>query len=566
MKRIGLFLFTITTILASCKPEAKKDPADIVFTNGKVYTVNEAQQWAEAVAIKDGRIVFVGSTEDAQSYVGEGTETVDIMGKMMMPGIHDTHIHTSLVYSYQEAGELLFSESLSKEEIAVVLKKYLEDNPDIVVMRGQKWSSTLFPGGKATKEWLDAIESERPVYLIDDTGHNAVVNSKALEMAGITKATPDPEFGVIDRDPKTGEPTGYLSETAMGLVAKHVVRPSEEAFYNGISKALDEVRAYGTTSITEMLVGENALKAYKRLDEEGKLNVRVRAAIAFNDYAVDQLTNEEAYDLLERTDEFTSTHLNSKNLKYWADGSPVSGTSILVEPYLADSTNYGKMTIGQKQFDHIIEAHKNGVQIHAHSIGDGTTRIMLDLIEKARKEAPQENLRHHLGHMMLVHPDDIPRFKELDVVAEFSPMLWYPNGLTEIATEIVGEDRMARWQPIKEFVDTGVTVSFGSDWPAGTPDADPWRGIQAMLTRMDPTGATPGKIGEGITLEQALEIVTVGGAKLMMQEDEVGTIEKGKFADMIILDQNLFEINPDKIADTKVLKTIFEGKVVYEKK
>ncbi len=536
---------------------------DTIYKNGRIYTVNEDQPWAEAVAIKDGKFLAVGSNVQIEALRGVTTEVIDLDGKFVMPGIHDTHVHAALVYTYKEAGELLFPESLSKDEILDVVKKYINDNPNKKWIRGQKWSTLLFPGGKATKEFLDAVVTDRAVMLVDETGHNAVVNSKALEWAGITKDTPDPEFGSIDRDSKTGEPTGYLSETAVGLVGKYVERPDTEAFYRGIVKGLKQVRKYGTTSIIDMAAGKEAILAYRKLDNEGKLNFRVRTAIPLNDYAAEQITTDEAEELLKNRKQYESNLVNTNNLKFWADGTPFSHTSLLLEPYTDRPDSRGEMTIGPKQFERIFQAHSEGIQVHLHSVADGTTHELLNVIEEARNQSPQENLRHHIGHLMLVGVQDIPRFKELNVAAEFSPVLWYPAPLTQTAETYVGKERMKRWHPIKEFVDAGVIVSFGSDWPAGTPDADPWRGLEAMITRMDPKGNESGKVGEGITLEQGIEILTLGGAKTMMQEEEVGSIERGKYADMIILDRNLFEIPVIEIDKTKVLKTIFNGKKVY---
>ena len=255
--------------------------------------------------------------------------------------------------------------------------------------------------------------------------------------------------------------------------------------------------------------------------------------------------------------------MNTNNLKYWADGTPFSHTSLLLEPYTNRPDTRGEMTIGSKQYERILQAHSEGIQVHLHSVADGTTHELLNVLEEARNQSAQKNLRHHIGHLMLVGAQDVSRFKELNVAAEFSPVLWYPAPLTQTAVNYIGKERMKRWHPIKEFVDAGVVVSFGSDWPAGTPDADPWRGLEAMITRMDPKGNESGKVGEGITLKQGIEILTLGGAKTMMQEENVGSIESGKFADMIVLNHNLFEIPVNEIDKTKVLKTIFNGKKVY---
>jgi hypothetical protein len=221
------------------------------------------------------------------------------------------------------------------------------------------------------------------------------------------------------------------------------------------------------------------------------------------------------------------------------------------------------MTIGKRHFERIKKAHRDGIQVRMHSTADGTTRKLLDVIEQAQAKHPNPKLRHQIGHLMLVTKEDIPRFKKLNVIAEFSPVFWYPTALGGFAGEAVGAERYARWMPIKEFVDAGATVVFGSDWPAGTPDADPWRGMEAMLTRMDPKTNAGDKLGEGIDLEAAIKVFTINGAKAMMHEDVAGSIDVGKHADMVVLDRNLFEIPATEISEVKVLKTIFAGKVVY---
>lgn len=557
-KIIIAVLFGVFGLAASAHAET----ADTVYTNGKIYTVNENQPWAEAVAIKDGKLLKVGSNADIKGLIGTDTKIIDLGGKFAMPGIHDTHVHPPLVYGHEEFGRLLFPESKTPEEIIQIAKDYAANQPDLKIIRGEKWSTSDFPGGKATKEWLDPHFPDRAIYLIDETGHNGVVNSKLLEMAGITKETPDPEFGVIDRDPETGEPTGYLSETAMALIGVLVGRPDTDAWYRSLVRSLNQIRAYGTTSIVDMAVGPEILEAYRRLDREGQLNMRVAASIALNDYQAEFTTREESEALLAKR-KGLETPLIKIGLKYWADGSPLSKTALLVEPYSDDPSTKGEMTIGDAQFGRIAKAHQEGMQVRLHSTGDGTTRKLLDVIAKARAEAPKPGLRHHIGHLMVVSADDIPRFRELDVIAEFSPVLWYPTTLGKTASLYVGALRYARWMAIKEFIDAGATVTFGSDWPAGTPDADPWRGLEAMITRMDTTTGKGEKLGEGIDLETAIKVFTINGAKAMMQEDVAGSIEVGKHADMVILDRNLFEIEPTEISAVKVLATIFAGQEVY---
>ncbi len=552
-----LILFSVLSPSGTIAQEA-----DTVYTNARIYTVNEARPWVEAVAIKDGKFLAVGSSEEIGRYVGNNTDVIDVGGGFAMPGIHDTHIHTSLVYSHEEAGRLLFEESNSPDEIIAIVKTYAEANPDVEIIRGEKWSTGDFPGGKATKEWLDPHFPNRAVYLIDETGHNGVANSVLLEMAGITKETPDPEYGVIDRVETTGEPTGYLSETAMSLIGKLIGFADVDANYRGLERSLAQVRAYGTTSIVEMAVGPNSLEAFKRLESEGKLNVRVAAAVALNDYQAEFTTREDSEELLAKAADLGSP-LIKVDLKYWADGSPLSKTALLIDPYSDDPTTLGEMTIGLAEGARFVEAHEDGMQVRFHATGDGTTRELLDVIEYAQSENPRPGLRHHIGHLMLVHPDDVARFKDLDVIAEFSPVLWHPTTLGETASVYVGAVRYARWMAIKEFIDAGAIVTFGSDWPAGTPDADPWRGLEAMITRKDTASNSGDALGEGIDLQDAIKAFTINGAMAMMHEDVAGSIEVGKHADMILLDRNLFEIPPSEISEVKVLRTVFAGEAVH---
>lgn len=550
------------TALGVVSTSASAQVADTIYTNGMIYTVDEAQPWVEAVAIKDGKFVMVGTSVDVKSHVGDGTAVIDLGGKFAMPGIHDTHVHPPLVYTAEEGGELLFPETKTPDEIIEIVKAYVAENPDKTLIRGTKWATASFPGGVATKDWLDPHFPDVGIMLSDETGHNAVANSKALEMAGITKDTEDPPFGVIFRDPETGEPTGYLAEAAIGLIGKLIQRHDVDTNYRGLTKSLNQIRAYGTTSIVDMATGPEAVEAYRRLEKEGNLHVRVAATVPASDYAEETTSPEDTEKLLANREEL-ETPLIKFGLKFWADGSPLSKTALLIDPYSDDPTTKGEMTIGVEQFARFKKAHREGMQVRFHSTGDGTTRALLDIIEDAQKEDPRPGLRHHIGHLMMVHEDDIPRFEKLGVIAEFSPVFWHPTPIGEIAKKFIGGTRYARWMPIKEIFESGATVTFGSDWPAGTPDADPWRGMEGMITRIDTKTNSGEELGDGVDLETAIKIFTINGAKAMMHENEAGSIELGKHADMIILDRNLFEIDPSAISEVKVLNTIFAGEVVY---
>ena len=560
---VGMLLLT----LASFGNAKTREPADTVYKNGKIYTVNEKNAWAEAVAIKDGRFIKVGSNTDVKKFIGKHTEVIDLGGKFAMPGIHDVHVHPAYPYAYKIDGQLDFPASLTKEEIQAALKSYAAEHPEKKWIRGKQWSDTLFPpDGKMPKEFIDAVVADRPVLLVAASGHNVTVNSKALELAGITRDTPNPEGGVIDRDSKTGEATGYLSEEAVALVGKFIPIPSDESWYQGLTKGLEDLRQVGVTSIVDAKTGRGALVGYRRLEDEGKLNMRVQATLSMHDYAVTVITDEDAARLISERKNFQSHLVNTNSVKVVADGTFLSFTSLMLEPYTNNPKIYGEtaIDINPKGVEQLLAYHKAGIQLHFHAHGDGTIREVLNIIENFQKKYPRPGLHHHIAHNSVVDDKDIPRFKELGVVADFSPPLYFPSDYSPMLTPIFGEERLrTKWYPIKKFVDAGVVTAYATDWPLAFPSPSPWVYMEAMVTRKDPYGKIPGQLGDPITLTQAIKVFTLAGAQVVMQEKENGSIEEGKYADMVVLDRNLFQIAAEDISETKVLFTIFEGKAVY---
>jgi len=561
---------SLIAMLASCgsaqeEPKQSGNTADIVYTNGKFYTVNENQPWAEAVAIKGGKFLAVGSKADVEAVIGDFTAVIDLDGKFAMPGIHDLHLHLSNIYAQEFSGELLFSDRISKAEVEKSVRDYIAANPDVDWIRGNKWGLDLFDNGIAKKDWVNSINAEKAIFLIDSTGHNAVANSKALELAGITKDTPNPPGGVIHHLPN-GEPSGYVSETAMGLIGKYFAPANMEAKYLGLLKSMADIRSYGITSLKDPMVNEETVRAYRQLENEGKLPHRVMAATLADDYQAELIDYETFRELAPRLGDLASERINTKSIKWFGDGTPMSQTALLVDPYPTGKDDFGSMGIFEKDFADIVEYHKQGFQATVHATGDGTVRKILDLIEESRAADPQPGLLHHIAHSNLVHPDDYSRFNELGVAAEFSPRtLWYPSELSKLAYPAVGNEMMTRWSPMRQLLNAGALVVYGSDWPAGTPDADPWAALQILVTRTDPSGEYDGRLGDPVTMEEAIQIMTLNGAKLMMHETETGSIEVGKYADFIVLDRNLLEAALDELGGTKVEKTVLEGEVVYER-
>jgi predicted amidohydrolase YtcJ len=571
--KVQLLLFAVisavffTIFFSSCNT-ANKDAADTVYKNGKIYTVNEKQEWAEAVAIKDGKFIKVGSNADVEKFIGDKTEVIDLGGKFAMPGMHDLHAHPAYKYAYKIDGQLDFPSTATKAEIQAALKDHVAKHPEQKWIRGKQWAHALFPNIKMPKEFIDEVVSDRAVVLVAESGHNATANSMALKLAGITKNTPNPEGGVIDKDPKTGEPTGYLSEEAIALVGKFIPVPSDESWYQALVKAIPEMTSVGFTSIVDAKTGTGAIKGYKRLDDDGKLNMRVQATFNIHDYAVTVNNDEDAAKLIDERKKFQSHLINTNSVKVVADGTFLTFTSLLLQPYSINPATKGETAIGinAKAQEKLLEFHKAGVQLLFHAHGDGTVHEVLNIIEKFQKEFPRPGLHHHISHNTLVGKDDIKRFKELGVYADFSPPLWFPSVLSPSIDPYFGEERMqTSWYPIKDFADAGIVFGYGSDWPLVYPDASPFPFLEAMVTRKDPWGKIPGQLGKPITLAQAVKTFTLNAAQVTMNEKENGSIEEGKYADMIVLDRNLFEIPVENIDGTVVLNTILEGKSVYKK-
>jgi predicted amidohydrolase YtcJ len=555
----------LTFMLSACgEQRAGDEHADAIFQNGKVYTVDADRSWAEAVAIKDGKFVAVGSNSEVAAVKGPDTEVVDLDGAFVMPGVVDAHVHPNDVYRETVIGNLDFSDQLAPEEIARAIREFAAVHPEKAWIKGKKYGLGAFPGGKMTAAWLDEVVPDRPAYITDESGHNATANSRALALAGITAETPDPPLGAIDRDPETGELTGYLSETAMGLVGRLLERPDNAAYRRMLERSLPEMTAWGITSFIDMMTNEETQDAYFDLEAEGKLPFRINAALAMNEYTNEVATADEAREYLPRAVARATDKIDTRHFKYWGDGTPLSYTSLLVEKY-ADRDTYGMLTMTDQMQEEAVEYLGQGLGGHIHSITDGTARKVLDLVEEARRKSPGQVRQFHIGHNNLVHPDDYPRYVELDVVAEVGPAMWYPSAVTGLVEEKLGLERAARWFDVRGMLDAGITVAWGSDWPAGTPDANAFRGLEALITRAHPWGEFEGTWGAPISLEEGLYIITMGGAQAMEREDSIGSIEAGKHADFIVLDRNLFEIDPKDIDGTKVMRTVFAGRSVYQR-
>ena len=561
-KKLASMMLFSGALLTACEPtpDSAAPGANTVYRNGRLYTLNPAQPWADAVAISDGRIVAVGSEMSVAPHIGQDTTVVDLNGRLMLPGLQDSHIHP--IGSGMEASVCDLNGLNDVGGYRSAILNYATNNPDVPWILGGGWSMSVFgPGAMPSRLILDELVPNRPVYLSSQDGHTGWANSAALALAGITRDTPDPVDGRIDRDPETGEPIGSLQEGAMQLVAAHIPKPSQAEYDAGLQFSINMLNGYGITSIQDASVEIEELTTYAAAQAAGALNMRVVGSIWWDR----ERGLEQVSDIIELRTRFTSGLIDAGTVKIMQDGVMENYTAAMLEPYKIPSGSSGIPMIEPEFLKQIVsELDRNKFQVHFHAIGDAGIRQSLDAIETALDQNGQLGNRHHISHLQIIQPEDIPRFKELEVVANFQP-LWAMTDpyITELTLPFISE-ATARWMyPIKSVLDAGGKVAFGSDWSVTS--ANPYQQIETAVLRKDSENADAEVFlpQERIDLESAIAAFTINAAFVNRLDQVTGSIEVGKFADLVVLDQNLFEIEPELISDTQALLTLFQGKPVH---
>jgi len=544
----------------AAQPAAGAGAADMVLRNGAVYTVDAARSWAQAVAVKDGKIVFVGKDADLGDRIGAATQVVDLKGRMLMPGMQDAHIHP--ISGGIEASACDLNGKRSAEEYLAAIKAYADAHPEEPWILGGGWLMSAFgPGAMPAKELLDAVVSDRPVYLTSTDGHTTWVNSKALEVAGITRETPDPADGRIDRDPKTGEAIGSLQEGAGDLVGRHVPPWSREKRIEGLRYSQKMLNAYGITAVQDASVREPDLEAYAALDAQGGLSLKAVVSQWWErDKGLEQISAMEAL-----RSKYTHGRVRATAVKMMQDGVMENYTAVMTEPYHLHGSPTGIPMIDPQLLKQAVaQLDAKGFQVHFHAIGDGAIRQCLDAVQSARETNGYSGQRHHLSHIQMINPVDLPRFRELGVVANFQPLWgWADEYITKLTTPFIGEERTRWMYPIAQMHASGAMIAFGSDWSVST--ANPYDQIEVAVRRADPS-IPDGAVflpEQRIALPEAIAAFTIGSAHVNGMEHDTGSIEVGKAADMVVLDRNLFAIDPREISETKALLTLLDGKPVH---
>ena len=539
--------------------------ADSVYINARIYTVNDENPWASAMAVRDGKLFAVGTDAEIVTLVGTGTMTHDLDGKMVMPGIHDTHIHPADA-GIQKQQECSFL-SNDLDEVLKILQDCLAEIPAGEWLRGGQWNEGLFSSGKAPKTILDEVAPDHPVFLMDWSVHNAWVNSKALQALGIDGDTPDPAGGVIVRDPVSGEATGILLDNAAYDMRRELPAYSLEQTVGALSWSIGQIAQYGVTTFKDAIVTTNTMKAYDSLSKSGDLPLRVKTNLTWKSAWADSHGDEQ--ELIAQRKNYSSDRIDTSFAKIMLDGIPPTYTAVLLEPY-EPSERFGSNHNGELMLSpaeliaDVVELDRQGLTVKIHATGDGSARAALDAFEAARKENGDSGLIHEVSHAEMIHPDDMPRFRELNVAAEMCPIIWYPIAGLDWEM-LLGKDRVPVW-PIRSLVEAGALVIYGSDWPV-VPTPNPWPGIEAMVTRSDPYDQAPGAEypSEAIDLPTAVGIFTINSAIANKVGESSGSIEAGKDADFIVLDRNIFEVPIETVGETQVLLTVVAGERVHDR-
>jgi predicted amidohydrolase YtcJ len=541
---------------------AHRVTADLVLTGGTVLTIDRSHQRTEAVAVRDGRIAFVGAAREAHAWIGPGTQVIELEGQTVLPGFQDAHLHVAT--SGMSGLQCDLREASGPEEYAGLIRAYAAARPDAGWIVGDGWSADDFGGTWPTRQQLDAIASDRPVYLETRDGHSAWLNTKALDLAGFTSSRPDPAGGVIDRD-ITGTPTGSVHENARHPVLALLPDPSPKEWEEAILRSQSLLHSYGITMCQEADLKPHLFERYRALAARGELTMRLEGNLSWSDTrGADQLD-----DLLEQRAQGTVGRMRLRGAKLFQDGVAENFTAAMLEPYrAADGTatdNAGLSLFDPERLKRDVTLlDANGFQVHIHALGDRAVRECLDAFEAAMAANGPRDARHHLAHVQFAHADDIARFAPLGVVANVTPLWAVHSGyVEELTIPFVSSRAAATMYPFGSLVRAGARIAFGSDWAVSSPD--PLLQLAVAVGRRLPEDrdSEPFLPDECLDAETALHAATLGSAYVNHRETDTGSIEVGKLADLAVLDRDVELTDASAIADARVLLTLIEGDVVY---
>lgn len=549
-------LACLMSALQPTTPVAQEFEADLVIVNANVHTMDAKQPLAEAVAIYGNRIAAVGTNAEIRRMAGVRTRVIDAKGALVLPGFNDSHVHF-LSGGFQLASVDLRN-AATPQEFAERIRRFASGLPKGRWITGGDWDHENWPGASLpTKELIDAFTPDRPVFVNRLDGHMSLANSFALKLAGITRNTPDPPGGLIVRDAKTGEPTGILKDAAQGPVFNVITEPSFEEKIEAARAAMSHAASHGVTSVQDMSAG-TGVGVYQYLLERGELKTRI--------YAVSPLPDWERLGRVGVRRAFGSDALRIGGLKGFADGSLGSTTALMFEPYNDAPDTRGlpgdEMFPEGEMLKRVGAADKAGLQVMIHAIGDKANDSILTIYEQVSKANGERDRRFRIEHAQHLRAEDIKRFGRDRIIASMQPYHCIDDG--RWAEKRIGRERAKGTYAFRTLIDTGATLAFGSDWSVAP--LDPILGIYAAVTRRTLDGKNPGGWipEQKISVEEAVRAYTFGSAYAEFAENSKGTITPGKLADIVILSQDIFKIDPVEIEKVRVRMTIMDGRVIYD--
>lgn len=561
------FVFFICIIFWGCQNQPSE--AVTIFFNGEIITVNADNQLVESIAILEDKILDTGTFDEIKEKYSSKYQLkeINLEGKTLMPGLYDNHSHP-VWGAMKDLYELNFPWYEEPDQLKQRIQQYINNNKPSIVTGGA-WGSQYFEKYKIQpRQWLDEIENKIPIALFDDASHNLWVNSAGLRFGQIDKNTPDPKNGRIGKD-ESGEPNGILYENATFLI-RDKIQYEVKQYISSIKYAQDQALSFGIIGVRDAAANEKSLKIFSDLDKSGEINIFFGLCQETPNMYRDTTLDVKQY--LQRKNAYQTENVDPSFVKFFLDGIPTtSRTAAMLCSYKTDAhhsgEDHGMIHISKDiLFEDVMRLDEKGFTIKIHAAGDSSARAAINAIEFARNTNGMNNSIHEIAHASYLADSDLPRMKKLKIAADLSPYLWYPSPIIDNILSAVCEDKGMEFWQIKKLYDMDIHCVAGSDWPAVAVDMNPWIGMEAMVTRKNPLLNEEASFlpEQAISLEQAIRIFTINGAESMKRKVVSGSLEKGKFADFIILDKPLLNIHPEEISDIKILSTYYKGQLKFK--
>ncbi|HYO53311.1 amidohydrolase [Archangium sp.] len=555
MRPMAMVLLALTLVGCATSPRTTPgsgEPATLAILNARVWTGNPRQPWAEAVATRGERLVAVGSTAEVERLLGPGTRVIDAKGQMLVPGFNDAHVH--FIDGGLRLATVQLRDAKTPAEFTARLKAFAASVPKGTWIIGGDWDHELWGGELPRREWIDSVTPDHPVWVNRLDGHMSLANSAALRAAGVTAATPEVPGGTIVRGPQ-GEPTGILKDNAQTLVDRVRPPPSMEMNDRALEAAMRYVAEQGVTSVQNMGTWEE-LAIFERAHQAGRLRTRIYAAVPLE-------TWERLRDTVAQRGR-GDAWLRIGGLKGYVDGSLGSHTAAFHEPFTDTPGDKGLLVnTPEDLYRWVSGADKAGLHVMVHAIGDRAIQLQLDIFARVAAENGLRDRRFRIEHAQHIAPEDVKRFAKQGVIASMQPYHAIDDG--RWAERVIGPERAKTTYAFKSLLDAEARVAFGSDWYVAPPT--PLEGIYAAVTRRTLDDRNPGGWvpEQRIGVEDALRAYTLEGAYASFEEQEKGTLEPGKLADLVLVDRDLTRVPPETIRDARVMLTVVGGQIVFER-